>query len=125
MQWTITYDREAELVKVACEGQFSAADCISFKREMMSRDFWHPGMKVLIDYRLATFHNLKLEDLERAAAFHIEQNAEIGYGKMAFLMNTLTHYGLARQYELLTEHAVGSEVMVFQDAPRAMQWLGE
>jgi hypothetical protein len=123
MNWTIDYDQEWALVTVSCEGDFTVEDCIGFKKDFMSREYWHPGINVLIDYRKTNFHNLKLPDLERAAAFHIAKNDAIGSGKMAFLMNTLTHFGLARQYELLTENAVYSEVMVFQDEAKAREWL--
>ena len=125
MKWKIDYDEISGLVIVTCEGPFSAEDCIAFKKDYIAGEHWHPDRNILIDYRGATFQNVKLSDLERAALFHTEKNSEIGSGRMALLMNTLTHFGLARQYELLTEHTVNSELMVFQDEEKARRWLLE
>ena len=123
MDWKVEYEPSANFVRATCVGDFTVEDCIGVKKDFLSREFWRPGMNILIDYRETRFNNLGLDDLRRAGDFHIFKSEEIGPGKLAFLMNSVRDYGLARQYELITEEKVNSKMMVFSDEREALEWL--
>ncbi|MBS1797776.1 MAG: hypothetical protein JSS81_28400 [Acidobacteria bacterium] len=123
MNWNVTYIENENYVKVTAEGAFTLEGCIGMKEDFLARDFWRPGMNILIDYRLTTFSNLKLDVLRAASAFHEKVGKQIGNGRMAFLMKSLHDFGLARQYQIITEDLVPSQLYVFLDEDKAVQWL--
>lgn len=123
MHWSIDYDQTSGFIRVTCEGDFTVDDCISLKKDYLARDFWRPGMDILIDYRKTKFNNVGLESIRRIGDFHISQKDLIGGGKQALLMRTARDFGLARQYELITEADVPTKIMVFQDESEALGWL--
>lgn len=123
LNWTIELIEPAHFVKVTAEGNFTLEDCLGMKEDFLSRDYWEPGMNVLIDYRQTAFVNIKLDALRAAGIFHEENNEQIGNGKMAFLMKSPHDFGLARQYEMITEGEVLSHVHVFLKEENALKWL--
>lgn len=125
MDWKIEHEPSLDFVWVVCEGDFSAEDCGEAKKDFTTRGFWRPGMNVLFDFRATKFNNLNPGELRRAADFHSCLNEEIGNGKMALLMNSVRDFGLARQYELIAEPNVFSQIKVFGDETEAVRWLKE
>jgi hypothetical protein len=93
------------------------------KDDFLSREFWKPGMNVLIDYRETIFSNLTLDVLRLIGANHEAKNELIGNGRMAFVMKSPRDFGFARQYEMITEGKVLSQVCVFLDVDKAIAWL--
>jgi len=123
LNWTISLIEPAHYVRVSTQGDFAMEDCIRMKKEYLALDYWKPGMNILIDYRQATFSNLTLDILRMIGEFHESKNEEIGGGRMAFLMGTPRDFGFARQYEMITEGKVLSEVCVFLEEEKALRWL--
>ncbi len=125
MIWTIELNETASFVKVIAQGDFTIENCFEIKQDFISRDFWYPGMNILIDYRQTTFTNLSLDHLRQIGEFHKTVNEQIGNGRMAFLMKSPRDFGFARQYEMISDGKVLSEVCVFLDENKALEWLTE
>jgi hypothetical protein len=123
MNWSIEYSASQNLVKIEVEGVFAAKECLQMIENMLEREFWRPGLGLLVDYRKTNFSGLRLSELRVIAAFHGARNERIGGGKLAFLMGKMRDFGLARQFELVTEAMILSEVMVFLDEREALDWL--
>ena len=123
LNWTISLIAPERYLKVTAHGDFVMEDCIRMKEDFIARDFWKPGMNVLIDYRETAFPNLNLDILREIGKFHESKNEEIGGGRMAFLMKSPRDFGFARQYEMITEDKVLSEVCVFLEEGKALRWL--
>lgn len=96
---------------------------MGIKNDFLAQPFWVPGNHVLYDYRETDFNNINLEQLRQMAAFHEANSVGIGGGRMAFLMGSPRDFGFARQYEMITEGKVLSEVRVFQEETQALEWL--
>jgi len=123
--WTIELIKPAHFVKVTAQGDFTLADCRAMKEDILARDYWQPSMNVLIDYRGTSFTNLNLDVLREVGAFHQTVNEQLGSGRMALLMRSPHDFGLARQYEMITEGKVLSHIRVFLDENKALEWLTE
>ena len=123
MNWTIEVNNACHFVRVTAQGDFTVIECVGIKEDVISLDCWHPEMNVLIDYREVSFNNLNINALRTIGTFHQSKNEQFGTGKMALLMKSPRDFGFARQYEMITEDKVSSQVHVFLDENRALAWL--
>jgi hypothetical protein len=123
LNWTIELNEPAHFVNVTAQGDFTLEDYFELKKDFISQDYWHPGMNVQIDYRQTIFTNLNLNILRKMGDFHKSKNEQIGNGRMVLLMKSPRDFGLARQYEMVTDGKVLSKVRVFLDENEALEWL--
>lgn len=124
MIWAITFIEPENYIRVSTQGDFTLEDCKKIKEDFIAREFWSPGKNILYDYRETNFDSpLTLNALRKLGEFHESKNAEIGDGRMAFLMKSPRDFGLARQYEMLTEGRVLSKICVFMHEDKALEWL--
>lgn len=123
LNWTIDLIEPIYFVRVSAQGDFAVEDCFKMKEDFLLQDYWKPGMNILIDYRKTVFSNINLDILRKIGGFHESKNKQIGNGRMAFLMKSPRDFGFARQYEMITEGRVLSNVRVFLDEDECLQWL--
>lgn len=124
MNWSFSSIEGQNHLKVSIQGDFTLEDCVKIKEDFLSKDFWKPGLNILYDYRQTNFdNNLTLDDLRDLGIFHESKNELIGSGRMAFLMKSPRDFGLARQYEMITEGKVLSEIRVFLNEEKAIEWV--
>lgn len=123
MEWTIGHGSSRDYLVVATRGAFSVDDHRRMIEDIISRDFWRPGMSVLFDHRELDFGDSGLAVMRQAAENHLARDICIGDGKAAILMKTLADYGRGRQFELLTEGQVGARLQIFRDEAQALHWL--
>ena len=123
MNWTIKLNKTAQFINTTAQGEFTLRDCRAMRKDLLSRHYWRPGMNILIDFRRASFTNMKLDILRAAAESHKLCNPRIGNGKIALLMRSPHDFGLARQYEMVSEGKILSQIYVFLDEHRAHEWL--
>ena len=123
MNWTIDYIETQAFVKVITEGEFAAVDHLKMTEDIISRDFWEPGMAVLFDHRKLNFGNTGFDAMKQASINHEKNDARIGNGKAAILMKSVSDFGLGRQFEMLTDEKVSANVHVFLDEKQALRWL--
>ena len=123
MKWSIEYQEKLQFAVITYEGQLVVEDCIKAIAELLFRDFWQPGSNLLVDCRRVAFKDIGLDDLRKVLDFHRTKNELIGTGKVAVMVDSLCHYGIARQYELLAADLVHTEIMVFRDEVETVRWL--
>ncbi len=80
-------------------------------------------MNVLFDDRKVEFNETTVELVKKVSEDYSAREKQIGNGKAAILMKSLTDYARGRQFELLTEKRVSSELNVFTDEDKAVNWL--
>jgi len=124
LKWSFSSIEGQNFVRVSSQGDFSIEDCVKIKEELLTKDFWKAGLNILYDYRRTTFESsLTLDALRELGNFHESKNELIGDGRMAFLMKSPRDFGLARQYEMVTEGRVLSQIRVFLNEDKAIEWL--
>lgn len=123
MNWTIEFVEEDYFVRVVVSGIYNLKDHMLMLEDVAARDFWKPGMNLLIDDRNLDFQSTSLEELREAGRRRAKMDALIGAGKTAVLVSRLFDFGRARQYELITSGKVSTKMDVFKDADKAIRWL--
>jgi len=123
MRWTVEKFEAEPFARVASEGVFNADEHRRMLEDLLARDFWKPGTPVLFDFRNLEFTGTNIEDVREASSNRREKDANLGNGKSAFLMKSLTDFARGRQFQLLTEDKVASELRIFMREDDALNWL--
>lgn len=123
MRWTIVYVKEHDFVRVGTKGIYNIDDHIRMLEDVVTRDFWKSDMNLLINASELDFSDTRLEQLRAVSVKRIELDALIGSGKTAIVMNSITDFARARQYELLTSGKVAAKIDVFKNEDKALEWL--
>lgn len=123
MDWTMKLIEQINTVRVTSSGTFDSDDDLKLVKDIISQNYWKPGMNMLLDHREVKFEGTDINQLRRVSEHHKKYEAEIGAGKMALLMKSLTDFARGRQFELLTEHDMEAEINVFVDEDKALEWL--
>lgn len=123
MNWTIEYIEKLNFVKIATEDDFTVSDHLAMIEDIISQKFWKPGMDTFFDNRKLEFNETTIDLMKKVSENHKTYEAQIGNGKAAILMKSLTDYARGRQFELLTSHQVSAKVNIFMDEDKALKWL--
>lgn len=123
MYWTVEYMKDHRFVRVVARGVYNIDDHMRILKDVVTRDFWTPGMNLLIDDSELDFSRTSLEQLREAGLKRIEFDALIGNGKTAVLVNSLINFGRARQFELITTGKISTKMEIFKDEDEAVRWL--
>lgn len=124
MKWTVEYKEKGRYVRVVTGGVFNVDDHGKMTEDILSREFWTPGMNVLFDHRKLDFGDTGFEAMREASQTHVKNDARIGDGRSAILMKSVSDFGLARQFEMLTDEQISADLHVFLDEKQALRWLG-
>jgi hypothetical protein len=123
MNWTMKLIEQINTVRITSSGIFDADDDLRLVKDIISQNYWKPGMNMLLDHRGVEFEGTDINLVRRVSEHHKRYEAEIGAGKMALLMKSLTDFARGRQFELLTEYDMEAEIDVFLDEDKALEWL--
>ena len=123
MNWTIEYIEPLNVVKIITEGDFSTDDHLRMIEDIISRDFWIPGMDTFFDHRKLDFKRTTIALMRKVSANHQKYEKQIGNGKAALLMKSLADFARGRQIELMTRYEVSATVSVFLDEEETIKWL--
>lgn len=123
MDWSAEYIKDKNYVRIVNTGDFCAEDHLQMMNEIIASDFWKPGMNVLYDCRQCNFDTNSLAVIKEVSANRQKKDAQVGNGKSALLMKSITDHARARQYQLLTEPNVAARYHVFTDEDAALEWL--
>lgn len=123
MDWTVDLSGADGYAVVTTAGTFNPADHLRMIDDIVSRPGWRPGTDVLFDHRALSFDDADLRAMYQASGNHLHNDARIGNGKAAVLMRSLSDYGRARQFELLTVDRVSATLRIFLDKAEALDWL--
>lgn len=123
MYWSVEYVKDCRFVRVVVKGIYNIDDHMGMLEDIVTRDFWKPGMNLLIDDSRLDFRQTNLEQLREAGKKRIKLDARVGGGKTAVLVGSLTDFARVRQYELITSGKVSTKMDVFKDENKAVEWL--
>jgi hypothetical protein len=125
MNWEIKHIVADNYVKVTCDGIFSIESHPECFRKLFTSAFWKPGTNLLFDNRNFDFGQMNIDKLRMGSNYYQKVSDHLGKGKVALLMNTPLGYGIGRQFQLLSEEKVQTEIRVFKDEQEAIGWLTE
>ncbi|HEX8267609.1 MAG TPA: hypothetical protein VF596_19565 [Pyrinomonadaceae bacterium] len=123
MKWTVQKTDEQPFVKVVIEGDFNLTDHWKMIEDIVSRDFWKPGMYAFFDDRNLTLNSAGFATIQAAARNHEENDKRIGEGKSAILMGSMADFVKARQFELLLDEKAKARIRIFLKEEEAIKWL--
>ena len=125
MDWIAEYKKDKPFATVVTAGEFTLEDHARMIEDIVSRDFWKPGLDVLFDHRKLHFGFTTVEIMKRASANHERNDERIGDGKAAILMKSLVDFGRGRQFEMVASDKVSARLKIFMDEESAVNWLLE
>ena len=123
MDWTIEYIENQRLVKVMTEGAFTENDFGLMIEDIISREYWKPGMFVLFDNRKLDLCTASFDILRKAGEDFIRYNQQLGNGRIAFLVKSHADFGRGRQLQLLTNAKTSAHLAIFMNGAEAQRWL--
>jgi len=123
MNWTFKFHPDDNLLEVIYEGESSVEDSIRAKEAYISDPRWHPGMNILVDFRLTHINPTAIEEIRKTAKFNEEKQEEYGFGRIAYLVKSKHDYGIVRQMISLMEIYTRNEVQPFLSEAEAREWL--
>jgi hypothetical protein len=115
-------DEAKKLVLTTASGVLTDSDILQLKSSLVSDPRWTPGMRELSDVR-----SIDRLDVTTAGVQMMMQSDELharaldSY-RLAIVVAHQLVYGMARMYQMLTEHSVPN-VRVFRDMEEAKRWL--
>ena len=125
MNWTVENVEKLGFVRITTAGVFSAADHRKMVEDIVSHDFWQPGMNTLFDHTKLTFGKTDIPIMREAGENHVNSDPRIGDGKAAILVKSIADYGRSRQFQLLTDGRISAKLHIFMDENDAIKWLVE
>ncbi len=114
-------DSDAGMLLVVGEGRISQTERIDAMRAWLSHPAFRPGLNTLCDFSAAT-STPTMAELQEIVALVDQQAATIGQKKLALITSLPVTYGVARQFQALTESGP-LNVSVFKDRRAALGWL--
>jgi hypothetical protein len=123
MSWTVEYVADRHFVRVVVKGIYNIDDHQRMLEDVASREFFKPGMNLLIDDTSLDFRQTNLEQLRTAGSKRIELDALIGSGKTAVLVSSVTDLARARQFQLMTSGKISGKMDIFKNEDKALRWL--
>jgi len=123
MKWTVGNTEQDCFVRVVLEGDFSIDEFYLIFKEILSHADWSQGMHILFDDTNLSFADTNLEMIRHASDCFAEHHFHIGDGRVALLMNSITDFARGRQFEMLTENKIPSNIGIFRKEEAAVDWL--
>ena len=123
MKWTIQNVDEQNFIKVSLEGNFSVKKLPQALAELFSCKGWQPGKPILFDNTNLDLVGIDLDEVRDGSQIYFENAGNYGDSKVAILAGSLADFARGRQFELLTENKVKSNIRIFLKEAEALDWL--
>ena len=126
MKWTIEYIKDKRYIRVNSEGKFNHKDHQRKMEEIVSKDYWKPGMNILFDCTKVDFSGRDLDDVRKVVSDYANKKELFGRGRVALLMKSLADFGRGRQLQILTTETterISADVRVFLNEKQSPDWL--
>jgi hypothetical protein len=115
-------DEALGLVLTTATGVLSDTDILQHKTRVLEDPKWKPGMRELADARSIDRFEVTTAGVRRMTALDEHNAAALGSYGLAIVVAHDAAYGMARMYQVLTEHTIPN-VRVFRDIDEAKRWI--
>jgi hypothetical protein len=123
MEWVIEYVETQNYVKIIGTGLFSIKAHFKIFEDIISHEYWKPGMPLLFDNRRVDFTGINYKVVSQASSNYEIISDRIGNLKAAMLMKSISDLGTGRQFEIISDSKGPGEMRVFLDEKDALLWL--
>jgi hypothetical protein len=123
MEWVIEYVEAQNYMKVVGAGLFSINEHFRIFEDIVSHEYWKPGMLLLFDNRQMDFTGINFKVVSQASSNYERISDRIGNIKAAMLMKSISDFGIGRQFEIISANKGSGEMRVFLDEKEALLWL--
>ena len=101
-------------------GVFTQADFLDHVSRMQANPEFRPDLHQIVDCRA-----IEKMELTSSQVAYLAGKSFFGVrSRRAFVVSSDVQFGLARMFAAYRELKAGQEVMVFQEMPAALSWLG-
>jgi hypothetical protein len=123
MPLTYRIDPAARMLFIVAEGTLTQEERLDGMRKWLSDPAYTPGLNTLFDLSAAV-SSPTLPELRQVVGFIERHAASIGRTKLAVVAGRPLQFGVARQFQALTESSP-LQVQVFTTEAKALAWLHE
>ena len=123
MYWAIKFIEGVPCISVSIGGLVTLTDIEALNAGIVSDSHWERGLGLLFDSTKVEYPKEPPIDMRTVVDTVAKMNGEFKQSKVAMVVATNVQYGLARQYQILSESRGGSPVGVFRDDAAAIDWL--
>ena len=115
-------DFKSALRTQTCTGTIDADEIIEALHEIYSGEGFSVSHHSIWDFRNCAA-KISSEEMWKIITYVKDVRKGGGGGKVAFVVSHTSNFGLARMYELTSEHQVDRLLKVFSDFDDALKWL--
>ena len=123
MKYCLYSDEEKKFFTVRATGSADVEKIHAMLNELMVHNEWHKGMDTLLDFSEMNFLCLDTDEIVQLSTIVKSLKENLGDGQCALVTNREIDFGLARMWQMMTEHHVSFEIEVFTSVTDAEQWL--
>jgi hypothetical protein len=121
MPMTSRIDSDAGRLEVVGDGAITQSERLEAMHAWRRHPAYRPGLRTLCDFSGAT-STPTLAELHEIVALIEQEAASVGKRKVAMVTTAPVTYGVARQFQALTDTGP-LQVQVFTDRAAALEWL--
>jgi hypothetical protein len=115
-------DEAKGLVHTTASGVLTDSDILQLKAHLVADSKWKPGMRELSDVRSIDRLEVTTAGVRQMMMRDERDAAALASYRLAIVVAHQVVYGMARMYQMLTEHTVPG-MRVFTDIEEAKGWL--
>ena len=123
MKWTIKYVENGSYFKVVNQGIYFPGDSLDLYQNIFSNPSWTPGLSILMDNRLIDYRNVNYLVMSKVSRHLTGYKSLIGDSRIGYVVDSQLGFGLCRQFQMLMEGKTSTEIEVFTNEEKAIDWL--
>ena len=123
MECEIHWGGDPEDVHVVASGRATVDELDAWVQEVLADPRFRPGLRVLVDHRLADLTGLTPDDLAHRADLLARDAERIGHHRVAWVATRKVDFGLGRVLDALIRDRTRFDTELFDDVDAARAWL--
>ena len=123
MDYQLSYENDFCYFRVKASGVAEVMEIQSMVEGILNHPDWIKGGDSLLDFSEMTFAALDTDEIVQLSSMIRALSDALGSGKAAMVMNQDIDFGLARMWQMMTEHHVEFSIDVFTSVEDAHSFL--
>ena len=123
MDYNLSYNKESGYFQVTAEGVAEVMQLQKMTEDMANHPDWSLDGDTLLNFSELTFATLDTDEIVQLSSMIRALSQALGGGKAAMVVNQDVDFGLARMWQMMTEHHVEFSIDVFSTIEEAHEFL--